>query len=238
VTQPAWPQGRNQWLHMGITGILMHAGYLGGVWAAIKLGMSAGLSALIVSLQPIITAVWLSSHGSSVTQRQWIGLLLGFVGLGFVLSDKLGTVEVTLVPMLWVLLALASITLGTLYQKAWVKTCDFRTANCVQLLGALVVSLPIALLEPHHITWNLDTALALAWAVLGLTMGASSLMYIMIQRGAVTRVTSLLYLVPPTTAVIAWLMFGERITGLMLLGMLIAAYAVWLVRTSSSQRIQ
>jgi drug/metabolite transporter (DMT)-like permease len=229
VAKPSWPQGRNQWLHMGITGILMHAGYLGGVWAAIKLGMSAGLSALIVSLQPIITAIWLSSRGSSVTQRQWIGLLLGFVGLGFVLSDKLGTVEVTLVPMLWVLLALASITLGTLYQKAWVKTCDFRTANCVQLIGALIVSLPIALLEPHHITWNLDTTLALAWAVLGLTMGASSLMYIMIQRGAVTRVTSLLYLVPPTTAVIAWLMFGERITGLMLLGMLIAAYAVWLV---------
>jgi drug/metabolite transporter (DMT)-like permease len=229
VAKPAWPQGRNQWLHMGITGILMHAGYLGGVWAAIKLGMSAGLSALIVSLQPIITAIWLSSRGNSVTKRQWIGLLLGFVGLGFVLSDKLGTVEVTLVPMLWVLLALASITLGTLYQKAWVKTCDFRTANCVQLIGALVVSLPIALLEPHHITWNRDTALALAWAVLGLTMGASSLMYIMIQRGAVTRVTSLLYLVPPTTAVIAWLMFGERITGLMLVGMLIAAYAVWLV---------
>jgi drug/metabolite transporter (DMT)-like permease len=229
VAKPAWPQGRNQWFHMGITGILMHAGYLGGVWAAIKLGMSAGLSALIVSLQPIITAIWLSSRGSSVSKQQWIGLLLGFVGLGFVLSDKLGTVEVTLVPMLWVLLALASITLGTLYQKAWVKTCDFRTANSVQLMGALIVSLPIALLEPHHITWNLDTYLALAWAVLGLTMGASSLMYIMIQRGAVTRVTSLLYLVPPTTAVIAWLMFGERITGLMLVGMLIAAYAVWLV---------
>jgi drug/metabolite transporter (DMT)-like permease len=229
VAKPAWPQGRNQWFHMGITGILMHAGYLGGVWAAIKLGMSAGLSALIVSLQPIITAIWLSSRGSSVSKQQWIGLLLGFVGLGFVLSDKLGTVEVTLVPMLWVLLALASITLGTLYQKAWVKTCDFRTANSVQLMGALIVSLPIALLEPHHITWNLDTSLALAWAVLGLTMGASSLMYIMIQRGAVTRVTSLLYLVPPTTAVIAWLMFGERITGLMLVGMLIAAYAVWLV---------
>lgn len=228
-TRPAWPQGRMQWLHLTITGILMHAGYLGGVWAAIKLGMSAGLSALIVSLQPIITAIWLSSQGSAVSRRQWVGLLLGFVGLGFVLSDKLGTVEVTLVPMLWVLLALASITIGTLYQKAWVSTCDFRTANCVQLIGALVVSLPIALLEPQHITWNRDTVLALAWAVLGLTLGASSLMYLMIQRGAVTRVTSLLYLVPPTTAVVAWLMFGERITIWMLLGMLIAAYAVWLV---------
>jgi drug/metabolite transporter (DMT)-like permease len=227
--KPAWPQGRSQWLHLGISGILMHAGYLGGVWAAIKLGMSAGLSALIVSLQPIITAIWLSSQGSRVSKRQWLGLALGMLGLGFVLSDKLGTVEVTLVPMLWVLLALASITIGTLYQKAWVKPCDVRTANTVQMMGALVVSLPLALFEPHHITWNTDTVLALVWAVLGLSMGASSLMYLMIQRGAVSRVTALLYLVPPTTAVIAWLMFGERITAWMLLGMLIAAYAVYLV---------
>jgi drug/metabolite transporter (DMT)-like permease len=151
------------------------------------------------------------------------------LGLGFVLSDKLGTVEVTLVPMLWVLLALASITIGTLYQKAWGKPCDVRTANTVQMMGALVVSLPLALFEPHHITWNTDTVLALVWAVLGLSMGASSLMDLMIQRGAVSRVTALLYLVPPTTAVIAWLMFGERITAWMLLGMLVAAYAVYLV---------
>lgn len=232
--RPAWPQGRSQWLHLGITGILMHAGYLGGVWAAIKLGMSAGLSALIVSLQPIITAIWLSSQGSRVTKRQWLGLALGLVGLAFVLSDKLGTVEVTLVPMLWVLLALASITIGTLYQKAWVKPCDVRTANTVQMIGALAVSLPLALIEPHHITWNLETITALTWAVLGLSMGASSLMYMMIQRGAVSRVTALLYLVPPTTAVIAWLMFGERITALMLLGMLIAAYAVYLVLKPAS----
>ncbi|NJM42980.1 MAG: DMT family transporter, partial [Brachymonas sp.] len=151
--RPAWPQGRSQWLHLGITGILMHAGYLGGVWAAIKLGMSAGLSALIVSLQPIITAIWLSSQGSRVTKRQWLGLALGLVGLAFVLSDKLGTVEVTLVPMLWVLLALASITIGTLYQKTWVKPCDVRTANTVQMIGALAVTcLPLALMSRIHIT--------------------------------------------------------------------------------------
>ena len=227
--KPAWPQGRTQWAHLAITGILMHAGYLGGVWAAIKLGMSAGLSALIVSLQPIITAMWLSSRGSVVTKQQWLGLALGLVGLGFVLSEKFGTAEVHLEPMLWVVLALVSITVGTLYQKAWVKPCDVRTANTVQMLGALAISWPLALLEPHHITWNTDTILALAWAVLGLSMGASSLMYIMIQRGAVTRVTSLLYLVPPTTAVIAWLMFGEIITPPMLIGILIAAYAVYLV---------
>jgi drug/metabolite transporter (DMT)-like permease len=232
--KPAWPQGKTQWLHLVITGMLMHAGYLGGVWAAIKLGMSAGLSALIVSLQPIITAMWLSSRGSVITRQQWIGLALGLVGLTFVLSEKFGTAEVKLAPMLWVVLALTSITAGTLYQKACVKPCDVRTANTVQMLGALAISWPLALLEPHHITWNTDTIIALTWSVLGLSMGASSLMYLMIQRGAVSRVTSFLYLVPPTTAVIAWLMFGEVITALMLLGMLIAAYAVYLVLKPAS----
>ncbi|MFM7332358.1 MAG: DMT family transporter, partial [Brachymonas sp.] len=164
--KPAWPRGRSQWVHMAITGLLMHAGYLGGVWAAIKLGMSAGLSALIVSLQPILTAIWLSSRGSSVTKRQWLGLALGLVGLGCVLSEKFGTVEVKLAPMLWVVMALLSSTAGTLYQKAYVKPCDVRTANSVQMLGALAVSWPLALLEPHHITWNMDTVVALAWAVL------------------------------------------------------------------------
>lgn len=233
--RPAWPQGKAQWLHLVITGMLMHAGYLGGVWAAIKLGMSAGLSALIVSLQPIITAMWLSSRGSVISRQQWLGLALGLVGLTFVLSEKFGTAEVKLAPMLWVVLALVSITAGTLYQKAWVKPCDVRTANTVQMLGALAISWPLALLEPHHITWNTDTVIALAWSVLGLSMGASSLMYLMIQRGAVSRVTSFLYLVPPTTAVIAWLMFGEIITPLMLLGMLVAAYAVYLVLKPSPQ---
>jgi drug/metabolite transporter (DMT)-like permease len=233
--RPAWPQGKAQWGHLTITGMLMHAGYLGGVWAAIKLGMSAGLSALIVSLQPIITAMWLTSRGSVITRQQWFGLALGLVGLSFVLSEKFGTAEVRLTPMLWVVLALVSITAGTLYQKAWVKPCDVRTANTVQMLGAIAISWPLALLEPHHVTWNTDTVIALAWSVLGLSMGASSLMYLMIQRGAVSRVTSFLYLVPPTTAVIAWLMFGEIITPLMLLGMLIAAYAVYLVLKPSSK---
>ncbi len=237
--KPAWPQGRAQWAHLAITGILVHAGYLGGVWAAIKLGMSAGLSALIVSLQPIITAMWLSSRGSAISRRQWLGLLLGLVGLAFVVSEKFGTVEVALIPMLWIVLALVSITVGTLYQKAWVQPCDVRTAVTVQLLSALAVSAPLAWFEPQAIIWNQDTVIALAWAVLGLTMGASSLMYMLIQRGAVTRVTSLLYLVPPTTAVMAWLMFSERITGLMMLGTAIAAFAVWLVlKAPSGQRIQ
>ncbi len=227
--QSLWPQGNAQWAHLAIAGVLMHAGYLGGVWAAVKLGMSAGLSALIVSLQPIVTALWLSSRGSSISRRQWFGLLLGLVGLGFVMSEKFGTLEVTLAPMLWIALALASITVGTLYQKAWVQPCDVRTAVFVQLLAALIVSAPIAALEGFAITWHRDTVVALAWSVFGLTMGASSLMYLLIQRGAVSRVTALLYLVPPTTAVIAWLMFAERITALMAIGMLIAAYAVWLV---------
>ena len=202
--QPArsmWPQSKTQWAHLAVAGILIHAGYLGGVWAAVKLGMSAGLSALIVSLQPIATALWLSSRGATVSRHQWLGLLLGLVGLAFVLSEKLGTLEIALIPMLWITLAFASITVGTLYQKAWIQPCDVRTAVFVQMIAALLVSLPLASLEGFAITWHRDTLMALAWSVLGLTMGASSLMYIMIQRGAVSRVTAVLYLVPPTTAV-------------------------------------
>jgi drug/metabolite transporter (DMT)-like permease len=238
LAQPArsvWPKSKAQWAHLAIVGILLHAGYLGGVWSAVKLGMSAGLSALIVSLQPIVTALWLSGRGSSVSRQQWLGLLLGLVGLAFVLSEKLGSLEVSWVPMLWIALALASITVGTLYQKKWVQPCHVSTAVFVQLLAALAISAPIAGLEGFAIAWQTNTLIALAWSVLGLTMGASSLMYIMIQRGAVTRVTSLLYLVPPTTSVIAWLMFGEMITPLMLVGMLIAAYAVFLVLKPASE---
>jgi drug/metabolite transporter (DMT)-like permease len=229
VSKPAWPQSRRQWLHLAITGMLMHAGYLGGVWAAIKLGMSAGLSALIVGLQPIITAIWISSRGSEVTGRQWLGLLVGFVGLGLVVSSKIGSVETTLVPLAWIVLALLSITVGTLYQKAHVQACDVRTANSVQLMGALLVSLPLALLEPAPMVWHSDVMWALAWSVLGLTLGGSSLMYLLIQRGALTQVTSLLYLVPPTTALIAWGFFNEPLTFIKLLGMAVAAAGVFLV---------
>ena len=236
AARASWPRERAQAGHLAVTGILMHAGYLGGVWAAVKLGMGAGLSALLVSLQPVLTAIWVASRGGHVSWRQWGGLALGLGGLLLVVWQKLGHGEVHPMNLLCALVALASITAGTLYQKRFVKPCDVRTANLVQLAAAFVVTLPLALLEPEAMRWilpdghlNPELAGALAWSVLGLTLGGSSLLYLLIQRGAATAVTSLMYLVPPATALMAWALFDEPITPLIVAGVALTAVGVSLV---------
>ncbi len=233
IAKVHWPASRAQWLHLGLVGVLVHAGYLGGVWTAVKLGMGSGLSSLIVGLQPVLTALWLSGTGGRVAARQWVGLALGFAGLMLVVSAKLGLGEVTAANVAFAAIALLSITTGTLYQKRFVTPCDVRSANAVQLAAALLVTLPFALLETEAMQWNTQLSWAMAWSVLGLTLGGSSLLYILIQRGAATSVTSLLYLVPPTTALMAWVLFSEPITLLTLAGTALTALGVWLVvRTS------
>ena len=207
----------------------MHAGYLGGVWAAVKDGMGAGLAALLVGLQPVLTAVWISARGGEVRSRQWLGLALGLAGLVLVVWQKLGLGEVHALNLLFAFIALVSITAGTLYQKRFVQPCDVRTANLVQLAAAFVVTAPLALLEPEAMQWTGQLAGSMAWSVLALTLGGSSLLYLLIQRGAATAVTSLLYLVPPTTALMAWVLFGEPITMLTISGMALTAVGVSLV---------
>jgi drug/metabolite transporter (DMT)-like permease len=228
-----WPAGGRQWLHLAVTGILMHAFYLGGVWAAVKAGMGSGVSALIVGLQPVLTAVWLSSTGGQVSRRQWLGLVLGFAGLMMVVSRKLGagspTDHVDVLNLSLIVAALMSITIGTLYQKRHVAACDVRSANVVQLGAALVVTLPMALLERESMVWGGELVGAMAWSVLALTLGGSSLLYLLIQRGAATAVTSLLYMVPPCTAIMAWVLFDEPITALTVLGTALTAFGVSLV---------
>ena len=231
-----WPRDRRQVAHLAVTGVLMHAGYLGGVWAAVKLGMGAGLAALLVGLQPVLTAIWVSMWGGEVARRQWVGLALGLAGLVLVVWQKLGFGEVHMQNLLLALMALLSITAGTLYQKRYVQPCDVRTANLLQLAAAFAVTLPLALLETEAMRWTLaDGALngelvgAIAWSVLGMTLGGSSLLYLLIQRGAATTVSSLMYLVPPTTALMAWVLFGEPITALIVAGMALTAVGVSLV---------
>lgn len=237
LARVAWPATRTQWLHLSVTGVLMHAGYLGGVWAAVKAGMGSGLVALVVGLQPVLTAIWLSARGAAVTRRQWVGLALGFAGLALVVARKFGQGgEADLLNLALALLALLSITTGTLYQKHFVAPCDVRSANAVQLIAALAVTLPLALFENETMRWtvmpgsvNWELVAAMAWSVLGLTLGGSSLLYLLIQRGAATSVTSLLYLVPPTTALMAWLLFAEPITLLTITGTVLTAVGVSLV---------
>jgi len=233
----AWPP-RHEWRHLAVSGMLMHAGYLGGVWAAVKAGIGAGTVALLVGLQPVLTAIWLSVGRAPSAQRgvtarvtplQWSGLALGLAGLALVVWRKLGVGEITPSNLALALLALLSITVGTLYQKRHVVSADVRSASAVQLLAALLVTLPLAAFEAQAIEWHPHLLGALAWSVLVLTLGGSSLLYLLIQRGAATQVTSLLYLVPPCTALMAWLLFGEAFTAPMLAGMLLTVFGVALV---------
>ena len=233
-----WPSSRPQWLHLAVVGVLMQAGYLGGVWSAVKMGMGAGLVALLVGLQPVLTAVWLSSRGGDISVRQWVGLLMGFVGLALVVWQKLGHGEIGAPHLLLAILALASITIGTLYQKRFLSPCDVRTASWVQLSAAFVVTLPLSLLEQDAMDWHPQLIGALIWSVLILTLGGSSLLYLLIQRGAAAEVTSLMYLVPPTTAMMAWLLFAEPITPATVAGTLITAMAVALVVRGNHREVK
>ncbi|TFY98514.1 DMT family transporter [Ramlibacter rhizophilus] len=246
LARASWPVGRRQWLHLSVTGVLMHAGYLGGVWAAVKTGMGAGLAALLVGLQPVLTALWISWGGGRISSRQWTGLALGLGGLVLVVWQKLGLGEVHALNLLFATVALLSITAGTLYQKRFVQACDVRTANGVQLAAAFVVTLPLALLETESMRWflpggglNPELAGAMGWSVLALTLGGSSLLYLLIQRGVATSVTSLMYLVPPTTALMAWVLFDEPITALTIAGVALTATGVSLVvRTPATDSLR
>ncbi len=243
LARVSWPRGKLQWLHLAVSGVLIHAGYLGGVWMAIKAGMGSGLASLMVGLQPVLTALWVSTMASTaggaekVTQRQWLGLGLGLGGLVLVVSRKFGsTQEVTAFTLAAITVALLSITVGTLYQKRFVRAADVRGANAVQLAAAFAVTLPLALFETQAVAWTPQFIGALAWSVLVLTLGGSSLLYLLIQRGAATAVTSLLYLVPPCTALMAWLLFAEPVTAVTILGTAITALGVSLVVRAAKPR--
>jgi drug/metabolite transporter (DMT)-like permease len=240
-SKPAWPRDRVQVWHLAVVGVLIQAGYLGGVWSAVKAGMGAATVALLVGLQPVLTALWqrrragAASAAAGVTGRQWIGLALGLTGVVLVLWRKLGAGELTPWNLALALLALLCITGGTLYQKRFVKPCDVRTANFLQLCAALVVTLPLAGFESGSIAFDPPLIGAMAWSVLGLTLGGSSLLYLLIQRGAATEVSSLMYLVPPCTALLAWALFDEAFTAVMWLGLAATAAGVALV-TAPSRR--
>ncbi|HEY9064698.1 MAG TPA: DMT family transporter [Burkholderiaceae bacterium] len=238
LSRPRWPVNAVQWMHLAVVGALIHAGYLGGVWGSVKLGLGAGTIALLVGLQPVLTAVWMTlaarggaadASASRVSSRQWLGLVLGLGGLTLVVWHKLGGGEIHATNLGLAIFALLCITVGTLYQKRFVGPCDVRTASFVQLCAALAASLPIALLEAEPVTWHPHLIGALAWSVLALTLGGSSLLYMLIQRGAATEVTSLLYLVPPCTAAMAWVLFDEPLSAATLAGMALTAIGVALV---------
>lgn len=231
LARASWPAGPRETAHVMVAGALIQAGYLGGVFIAISLGMPAGVSALIVGLQPILTA-FLSGHmvNERATRRQWIGLALGFVGVMTVVWNKMTLGAVTWESALSATVALICITYGTLYQKRHCAHVDMRTNSALQFTSALIVTAPLMwLFEPIDVQWTLPFVLALGWTVFGLSLGAVFLLFALIRRGAATAVASLIYLCPPVTAILAWMVFGEAYTLWAALGMAITVVGVWLV---------
>ncbi len=231
LTRAPWPKEPVQWLHIGVSGVLVHAVYLGGVFIAIKHGLPAGVTALVVGMQPLLTAFgagWLL--GEKVSGRQWTGLALGFVGVGLVVSGKFGEAAALGPMLLPAVIALFGITVGTLYQKRYCARFDLRTGSVIQFVPtALVTAIAIALTGEFQIEWNGQFMFALGWLVLVLSIGAIGLLNLLIRSGSAVNVASLFYLTPPTTALIAWAVFGEILTLTATAGMLLAVSGVYLV---------
>lgn len=233
----AWPRSPVTMGHQAVTGILVHAAYLGGVFWAIDHGLSAGVAALIVGLQPLLTAVAVGPLlGERVSIRQWLGLVLGLGGVSMVVGEKLGMAGADSlrgldpVALMGAILALVGITAGTLYQKRFGGGIDLRAGTFIQYVAAAVVmGAASLLLETGEIQWTGEFIFALGWLTLVLSLGAISLLMRLIRLGEAAHVASLFYLVPPVTAVTAWALFGETLGPLALAGMAVAVAGVALV---------
>ncbi|MGZ5818205.1 MAG: DMT family transporter [Burkholderiaceae bacterium] len=231
IMRAPWPVGHKAWAQTAIAGLLLHGGYLSGVFSAIHLGMSAGVTSLIVGLQPVLTALLAAAwFKDKVTRTQWLGLLLGFFGVALVVSGKLQMNTTDIKPLSLAAMALVSITLGTLYQKRYCQNLNLLSGTVIQYVACLLLYAMLAsTFETMKVQWTGQFIFALAWVVIVLSIASVMLLYVLIRRGAATQVTSLFYLVPPATAIMAWLIFGETLTGWALLGMLICGAGVALV---------
>ena len=230
LTRPKWPD-RVGIVRSALTGLMVHGLYLGGVFVSIENGLSAGVIALLVSLQPVLTSTianrWL---GERVVPRQWLGLALGFAGVYLIVRENVAAGEAK--PLAWFAgtVALVGITAGTLYQKHFGGSIDWRTGMWVQYVAAgILFALGAAVFEEHVVQWTPQFIFALSWMVFVMSLGAVWLLYFLIRRSAATRVVSLFYLTPPVTALMAWLWFDERLAPLALAGMAVCVAGVFLV---------
>jgi drug/metabolite transporter (DMT)-like permease len=231
ATGAQFPRTRREWGHAFVSGVFLHGVYLGGVWWAIRAGLPASVSALIAAVQPIAAALLAPALlGERGSWRRSLGVALGLVGLVLVLWPKLSAADIgagSLGAIGVNILAMLGATFGFFYQKRFLPTGDLRTMAALQYAAAFAIMLPAAfLLEPMHVEWNLTMILVLAWSVLALSIGAIWLLLLLIRHGEVSRASQLIYLVPPTAAAQAYLLFGERLSLLQIAGMALTATGV------------
>ena len=232
-----WPKW-SQMKHIAVAGILLQFGYLLGVWIAVRLGMTAGLVAIIVGLQPIITAWFAAWVSEKVSLRQWIGLGFGFAGVALVVLEKISFAHIPVLSYVLAFAALLSITFGTLYQKKYCPVFDLRAGSSIQFgASAILCFACMYFFESGVMVWNAPVIGALLWAIFPLSIGSISLLFMMIRQGAATKVTSLLYLTPPSTALMAWILFDEPFNLMMAAGLALTMTGVVLVNARQSNSV-
>ncbi len=231
IMRPRFPGTRAEWGHVIVAGLLMHAVHLGGSHYTQYLGMSAGITALILSVQPLITALiavrWM---GERLALRQWAGVALGLAGVALVVWHKVDVREATIGSLIAVTVSLTGVTAGTLYQRVYCPLVDLRSATFVQFVAAVAVLAPLAwLVEGYAVTWAWPMLGAIAFLVIGASILAVSALHLLMRRGQATRVTSLLYLTPIFAVVLELAMFGLMPSALSLTGILVTCCGVGLV---------
>lgn len=229
IWRAPWPD-RRALLPIAIGGVLVHAAYLGAVFAGLTYGVEAGVGALMAGLQPVLTAVFAAPFlGERVNARQWAGLALGFIGVTLVVWEKLGLGLGTPLGMFFSAISVLFMTAGTLWQKRFGGAMDLRTGSIVQFAASALVVAPLAWLEGFRVEWTPTFVFTLGWLCLALSVGTVTVLFVLIRRGAAAEVASLFFLVPPTTAVLAWFVFGERLAAVSLAGMALVVIAVAMV---------
>ena len=231
IMRAPWPKSGRLAAHIAVAGLLVHGSYLGGVFAAIRHGVLAGLTALIVGLQPLLTAAVAGPLlGERMRSRQWLGLALGLIGVALVVGGKL-SLRADAAGIGFAVWALLGITVGTLYQKRFCTAMDLRSGTAIQYAAASALLAVLAVTtETMKVEWSGRFIFALAWLAIVLSVGAVFLLFYLIREGQAARVATLFYLVPPVTATLAWLLFGESLSALALVGFALTAVGVAIAR--------
>lgn len=237
IYRPRWPGSKSEFGHIVVAGLLMHAVHLSGSHYTQYLGMSAGITALLLSAQPLLTA-FISARwmGEALVPRQWLGILVGLAGVTLVVWHKVDVHEATVGSLVAVTISLAGVTAGTLYQRKFCPIADLRSASLIQFIATIAVLAPLAyVVEEVHVEWSWSLAGSIVFLVIGASILAVNALHTLMRRGQATRVTSLLYLTPIFAVLLELLFFGVVPTALSIVGIVVTCFGVALVAWNNSR---
>lgn len=232
ITRPRWPTDRRTWFHIVVAGLLMHVGNLGGSHYAQYFGMSAGITALLLATQPLLTSVLLAAIGASdrLIARQWVGIAMGLLGVGLVVSHKIDVDAASHSSLIAIVVSLLSITIGTLYQRRYCAHVDLRSAGLIQFVAAAVLLAPLAVgVEGFVVHWDWKLLAAIAFLVIGGSILAVNALHTLMRHGVASRVTSLMYLTPIVAVFLEWMLYGVVPTIVSVVGIGVTCVGVALV---------